>query len=672
MSDPKSSSPDLSALANDYDIVGEVGGSRDARAFMATRKAGTGSKRRDDTTGVVITVVTPPEGDEGNALSHLAADTKMLAGTVHRRLLPVIEGRWVGDDAFAVVTQRTNDPSLAQRLATVEKFTTTRVAAILREVNGLLEWAREHNIVHRGVTLERLFLEPKTDRVRASFSVAPIRRIQQTDAQTDDARTIVKLAMAMLTGVADPDTYDGKTLSDMRPELPERLHEATAALLEDKRVHTHADVASFIALIGMADPLYQGETEAQRIRAEVLEEQRVEREKLAAERAEFERIMLEERATFEKHMADETAKYEKFKADEHAAYEKFKSDERAAFEKAKAAERDRAAKEKEELLKAAEAERAALLARRSELDRAGAEQRKELERVAAEDRRRIDVLRAELKAAGDLEIERKRDAALEDVTDTESTLDAEEFATPAFVGPMLVPIEAFAFDDDNVLMRDDPIVDIPIDEVAPPEQIVLEPTPILPPIGEPVVATPRRRWLIPASIAAAVVIAGASAIAINARRAPAKPAAPVARTVAVAAPVDTSVVAPAMSIVPLPGGPATSAQMLPATTPAVSAMPAVPSSTPAATPTRLADSTAAGAPALSDSAKAAIERRRLSAERLAKAEAIAAAERRARRVARDSAARANGTSGSDTVPLFRDASPRRRDTTVKRDTIVKP
>ena len=643
MTDPKPTSPDLSALANDYDIVGEVGGSRDARSFMATRKAVSGTQRRDDTTGVVISVVTPPEGDEGNALSHLAADTKMLAGTVHRRLLPVIEGRWVGDDAFAVVTQRTNDPSLAQRLATGEKFTTTRVAAILREVNGLLEWAREHSIVHRVVTLERLFLEPRTDRVRVSFSVGPIRRIQQSDAQTDDARTIVKLGMAMLTGVADPAAYDGKTLSDMRPELPERLHEATAALLEDKRVHTHADVASFIAMVGMADPLYQGETEAQRIRAEVLEEQRVEREKLAAERTEFERVMAEERATFEKHMADERAKYEKYKADEHAAYEKFKADERAAFEKAKAAERDRAATEKTVLQRAAEAERAALLAKRAELERAVAEQKSELERVAADDRRRIDALRAELKAAGDLEIERKRDAALEDVTDTESTLDHEEFATPSFVGPMLVPIEAYEFDDDNALMRDDPIEDIPIDEVARPEPIVLEPAASADVVDAGVTTAPRRRWLIPAGIAALVVIAGASAIAINARQAPVKPAVPVARAAAVAAPVAAPVLAAPVSIVPLP----------------------------AVTSPIVADSSAAVAPVLSDSAAAA-ERRRVAAAKAAKVEELAAAERRARRIVRDSAAQANGTSATDTVPLFRDASPRRRDTTVKRDTIRKP
>src|SRR3954463_5142367 len=138
-------SPDLSSLAADYDIVGEVGGARDARTYMADRKDALG-KRRDDQTAVLIAVFTAPEDDEGNALSHLAADTKLLASTTHRRLVPVIEGRWLGNDAYAVVTQRTSDPSLTQVLATREKFSTTRVAAIVREINGLLEWARAHNV----------------------------------------------------------------------------------------------------------------------------------------------------------------------------------------------------------------------------------------------------------------------------------------------------------------------------------------------------------------------------------------------------------------------------------------------------------------------------------------------------------------------------------------------
>src|SRR3979409_1577546 len=114
-------SPDLSSLETDYELVGELTGSGDARSYMATRK-GEETKRHGDQTGVVITVVTTPEGDEANALTHLAADTQLLARMTHRRLIPVVEGRWIGDDAFAVVTQRITDPSLAQKLATGEKF----------------------------------------------------------------------------------------------------------------------------------------------------------------------------------------------------------------------------------------------------------------------------------------------------------------------------------------------------------------------------------------------------------------------------------------------------------------------------------------------------------------------------------------------------------------------
>ncbi|MFI5256979.1 MAG: hypothetical protein ACHQRK_06935, partial [Gemmatimonadales bacterium] len=286
-------SPDLSSLASDYDIVGELDGTDGARRYVGTRK-GDASKRRDDQTGVLITVFTTPAGDEGNALSHLAADTQLLARMAHRRLIPVIEGRWLGDDSFAVVTRRVTEPSLAQRLATGESFTTPRIAAILRDVNGLLDWARGQQIIHRGVTPENIFLEPKTDRVRVSFAIAPIKRIRHS-AEDDDARTIARLATAMLTGEQDPNANEGKSLAELRPGLPERLQEATDTLLSEKHAGTPSDVAAYLALIGMADPLAAGESEAGRIRAEILEEQRVEREAIATERFNFDRMMEQER-----------------------------------------------------------------------------------------------------------------------------------------------------------------------------------------------------------------------------------------------------------------------------------------------------------------------------------------------------------------------------------------
>jgi hypothetical protein len=482
-------SPDLSSLASDYDIVGELDGTDGARRYVGTRK-GDASKRRDDQTGVLITVFTTPAGDEGNALSHLAADTQLLARMAHRRLIPVIEGRWLGDDSFAVVTRRVTEPSLAQRLATGESFTTPRIAAILRDVNGLLDWARGQQIIHRGVMPENIFLEPKTDRVRVSFAIAPIKRIRHS-AEDDDARTIARLATAMLTGEQDPNANEGKSLAELRPGLPERLQEATDTLLSEKHAGTPSDVAAYLALIGMADPLAAGESEAGRIRAEILEEQRVEREAIATERFNFDRMMEQER--------------EKLAAD-RAELENAVAEERARLERAATEERAR-------LQRTLEDERAALVAKREELERTVAEQRAEMERAAAADRRQIERLRAELKRAGELEIEKKRQTALEDISDDESSLDREELAPPSFLTPVLAPLPALSFDDDSPLLSDDAI------DLGPPRELD-ETLDEVSASSKPIGPTTRQRWaIVSAAVVGILAVAGISA-AVIARHGP--------------------------------------------------------------------------------------------------------------------------------------------------------
>ncbi|MEO8620988.1 MAG: hypothetical protein ABI625_07975 [bacterium] len=619
MSETKPSSPDLSSLSSDYEIVGEVGGSRHSRNFMATRK-GAGAKRRGDQAGVLISIVSSPAGDEGNALSHLAADTKFLAGSTHRRLIPVIEGRWIGDDAFAVITQRTTDPSLAQKIVTGERFAATRVAAILREVNGLLEWAREHNVIHRTVTADRIYLEPRTDRVRISFGVAPILRIKQTDAPTEDARTIVRLAMAMLTGTEDTASYNGKTLAEMRPDLPLRLRDATDEMLDEKHSHTSADVNGYLALVGMADPILAGEAEATRIRAEILEEQTVEREKLATERAEFERVMAEERAAFERFMAEEREKYERHMAEEHTAYERQKEEERAKH-----------ANERGELQRVVTLERAALVTKRAELERIVKDQREEMERVASEDRRAIDALRARLKSAGELEIEKKRDAALEEVTDAESTLDREEFSTPLFAAPLIVPLEQLKFDDDTVLFEDTEEYKVRM-EPTPPNvaSTVRERERLAAVVGVP--ATRSRRMML-AGVAAIVVIVVAS-IALASRREPREAiASPPVKPPVVQAPV---AIVPT-SIVPLPDRPTI-------------------------------DSSAGNVSRPFDSAVAA----RLAAPTTPRP--------RPKKIEPDTEVVPDSLVGDTTTPVFRDVSPRKRDTLVpkkpdalpQRDSLARP
>lgn len=195
----RTTDPDLTNLTGDFDIVGEVGTSPRTQYLIATRKTPE-AKRRDDSDRVLVEIVHPPEGDESHALDHLASDTKLLSGLRHRRLVSIVEGRWLGPDAFAVIREYVDDPSVADLLARGMTFTNTRIAAILREVHGVLQWTREQDVVHRRVTPDRLFLEPTSDRVRVTFGVGPLQRVRTTDPTTEDVLTVVRLAVAMLTG----------------------------------------------------------------------------------------------------------------------------------------------------------------------------------------------------------------------------------------------------------------------------------------------------------------------------------------------------------------------------------------------------------------------------------------------------------------------------------------
>jgi len=538
MSDPKLL-PDLSAFANEYEIVGERDSPDESRVFIANRVTDD-ARRRDDRTGATITVYRTPSGDEANALTQFAADAGALAGLTHRRLVPVLASKWVGDDQLAVVTQRVADPTLAERLAKGEEFHSTRIAAILREVNGLLEWAREKNIVHRRVTPAQVYLEPNTDRVRVSFALAPISRLRQPGPH-EDARTIARLAVAMLGGDPDIQACDQDSLLNLRPNLPQSFCKATAQLLDERDVATSEDVAAYVGMIGMADPLVEGETERDRIRAEILEEQRQEREKLAAERTEFDKTVADERAAFDAKMAEERAAFEKEMAAERASFEKLREEDRARVERERAELEKNVTKERAELQKALADEREALAARRAELEKTVADQLAELQRVAAKDRADIERLRAALRAAGDAEVEKKRLAALEDISgEEESVLDSEDLATPMFGMPVLPPIEPITFSEDTPLLSEEKIAFTPLEEPFP-EEVPREER--LREYGrEPEPATPgfwsvRRNQLIAAGVAGLLVVGGGSAMVVANRNAPAtvaaKPAAkPVARPVA--------------------------------------------------------------------------------------------------------------------------------------------
>ncbi|HEU4720288.1 MAG TPA: hypothetical protein VFS59_02915 [Gemmatimonadaceae bacterium] len=488
------SEPDLTALASDFDIVGELAGKPRSQYLIAIRKQGTG-KRRDDQGRVLIEVVRPPEGDESHALDHLASDTKLLSGLRHRRLVSYYEGRWLGDDAFAVVREYVDDPSVADLLARGDAFTNTRIAAILREVHGVLQWARQQDIVHRHVGCDRLFLEPTSDRVRVTFGAGPLQRVRTADPTTEDVVTVVRLAVTMLTGGVQPENEEGRTFADLRPDLPARLFDETERLLTEPS--TDADLTLYLALIGMADPVAEGETERDRIRAEILEEQRVEREKLARERADLDRVIAEER----RKLADEGEELRAAFAQEKSQLER----EFAAAQRLLAAERA-------EMQRIIAGERAALVAKRTALLRELDSRVAEIERAAADDRASIEALRVKIQKAGEMELERKRAAALEDLDDSEIKLDTGRYATPRLITPKLAPFPEIVFHRDEHLRETHPIDEPTLP--AEPWSVVKVVQKLRAPRRRKI---PWRRWGVRGGIAAAILITAGAAVVIESR-----------------------------------------------------------------------------------------------------------------------------------------------------------
>ena len=368
-------SPKLEQLEETYEIIGELTGRTDARTFMG--------KRRGDGGDVLIVVFTTPAGDEGNALSHLAADVTQLASARQRNLLSIVEGRWIGTDAFAIVMERRDAPTLAELLSRrEEEFGLQRIAAILRDTNGVLEWARSQKIVHRAVTPKTLYLEPGSDRVLISFAITALPSSGAPGAEAD-GRSIADLARAMLTRSPAAPERDEQPLAELRPSLPAALLEETEQLLHPERAAEKPDVNNYIARIAMADALKDGETYLAKTHNAIEEQQRVHREQLEKERRDHEQQLATERKEHERQVAEQTRRFQKESEEferELAKEKKQLAKEREALAKERAAHaRDREALVEERA--AHDRDRAALIQERLTHEQLTREQR---ERLAAE------------------------------------------------------------------------------------------------------------------------------------------------------------------------------------------------------------------------------------------------------------------------------------------------
>ncbi len=295
----------MGGLSDKYEIRGELRGTDAVRTYIG--------RPRDGSAEVAITVVSVPAGAQNNELSHYAADIKILETTSHPSLVQVLDGRWIGKDQFAVVTERLRGESLAELLDRGDRFTNPRMALLLQDVSGVLDWAREKGIVHRTVTPDSLFVERDTNRMRVMFVPAPL-PIDGVPMEAGDARTLGALAWAMFTGERYDANTSPKSLGDVAPNLATRVIEATNRAIACKDGSTLPDVATFLGIIGSGDVLKQAEVEMAAMKEEYDEAHRREIQKCELQRQAVEQKASEqmsalagEREEFVHKMADERA-----------------------------------------------------------------------------------------------------------------------------------------------------------------------------------------------------------------------------------------------------------------------------------------------------------------------------------------------------------------------------
>jgi len=230
--------PDLSGLEQDYQILTELHRSGDSRTYLA-RHLGL---NRD----VTITVVHATDAAEYQSLTQFAADTRILAKARHPNIIPIIEGRQLANDTFAVVRARVRGSTLHQMVAAIGAVPLPRAA--LQDIFSALEWARKGGIFHRHVSPDDLIFQQGSGRVLLAFD--PV--ISVGDASWDrcaDARTIGRLAWEMLAGQPS-DNPDAKTLAELRPDLSKRIIDETIAMMNCQREGPPPNIPAYLMMLG--------------------------------------------------------------------------------------------------------------------------------------------------------------------------------------------------------------------------------------------------------------------------------------------------------------------------------------------------------------------------------------------------------------------------------------
>jgi uncharacterized protein YecT (DUF1311 family) len=245
--------PNLSSLEQDYEILTELRRSGESRTYLA-RHLGL---NRD----VTITVVHAADAADFQMLTQFAADTRILAKARHPNIIPIIEGRMLANDTFAVVRARVRGSTLDELVSEVGPLPLPRAA--LQDIFSALEWARKGGIFHRQLSPDDVVFQQGSGRVLLAFDPSN----PTVDASWDrcaDARTVGRLAWQMLAGRRS-DEPDAKTLAALRPDLPRRVVEETMALLNCRREGPAPNIPAYINLLGSPPSVLSSNMSATRI-----------------------------------------------------------------------------------------------------------------------------------------------------------------------------------------------------------------------------------------------------------------------------------------------------------------------------------------------------------------------------------------------------------------------
>lgn len=495
MSSPQEKPLDLSALSDTYEIVGEYAALGQNRRYPG--------RRREDGRDVMITVLrAASDVAEGKAVAQFAADANLMTTLDHPNVPRVLEGRWIGDDAFALVTERIHGVTLAELLRG-DRLEKPRIADILADVDGVLEWARNERLSHRAVTPDSVWIERGTNRVFVTLAPMETPKTNRPDPR-DDARTIGQLALTALTAKPMTDEHDD-TLISKRPDLPQRVATATEKLAACTINDEMPDVSAYLASLAMADAIKEGEVEVARLESEHRAQMKTEREKWEAEQEQC-RLTNEDQA---KKFAEERAEYERRSAKEREQL----AAARAEVDKRRE-EVQQARKELDDARAAYKEKKAALEARAKQVDKHMAElerQKRALEKRAAElEQRNLELQQfAALAASGAAEDIAQR-PTMEVTPITEIDEDPAEAPAQDDLAVVEDAVEAEEEMKGWTPIETDAPWAIPLESDEPVREIQYEAAVV--PAKEP---SKRPAWAVPAGIAAGLLLLGGAAYAVR-------------------------------------------------------------------------------------------------------------------------------------------------------------